>query len=101
MTKSQQDAEDVVQTVFLKLWKHQPLPGKERAWLALVTVNACRDLMRSFWRRKVSSLDKSISFSAPGEILSLKQFLLYQRNTVLRYIFITTKGIPVMRSVRC
>lgn len=66
-TRSSQDAEDIVQTVFLKLLKTQPMPGKERAWLAQVTVNACRDLMRSFWRRRVQPLDESISFSAPEE----------------------------------
>lgn len=66
-TKSPQDAEDIVQTVFLKLLDHQLMPGKERAWLAQVTVNACRDLMRSFWRRKVLPLDESISFSSPEE----------------------------------
>ena len=66
-TKSPQDAEDIVQTVFLKLWKQQPLPRKERAWLAQVTVNACRDLMKTLWRRKVLPLYETVSFSAPEE----------------------------------
>lgn len=69
VTRSPQDAEDIVQTVFLKLLngKHSPMPGKEKAWLAQVTVNACRDLLRSFWRRKTQPLDESIPFSAPEE----------------------------------
>lgn len=69
VTRSPQDAEDIVQTVFLKLMngKHRPLPGKEKAWLAQVTVNACRDLLRSFWRRKTQPLDESIPFSTPEE----------------------------------
>ena len=49
-TRSRQDAEDVVQTVFLKLLDGKsppPQPGKERAWLAQVTVNTCRDLLRT------------------------------------------------------
>lgn len=64
-----QDAEDVTQTVFLKLLEGgtQPLPGRERAWLARVTINACRDLMRAFWRRKTEPLDETIPFSAPEE----------------------------------
>ena len=68
-TRSPQDAEDIVQTVFLKLLdgKSVPMPGKERAWLAQVTVNACRDLLRSFWRRKIHPLDESIPFSTPEE----------------------------------
>ena len=74
-TKSQQDAEDVVQTVFLKLLDGKsppPQPGKERAWLAQVTVNACKDLLRAFWRWKTEPLDESIPFANPedGELFS-------------------------------
>lgn len=70
-TRSVQDAEDVTQTVFLKLLDGcpAPQPGKERAWLAQVTVNACRNLMRSFWNRKTEPLDENISFPAPEEAL--------------------------------
>ena len=44
MTGSAADAEDVCQTVFLKVLEKQPdlLPGKERAWLFQVTANECR-----------------------------------------------------------
>ena len=68
-TKSPQDAEDIVQTVFLKLLEGntRPLPGHERAWLTTVTVNTCRDLMRWNWRRKTEPLDESIPFSDPEE----------------------------------
>lgn len=67
--RSQPDAEDVTQTVFLKLLEGNtgPMPGKEGAWLARVTVNACRDLMRRFWRRKTEPLDETIPFSQPEE----------------------------------
>lgn len=69
VTRSPQDAEDVTQVVFLKLLdgKSVPEPGKERAWLARVTVNACRDLLRSFWRRNAQPLDETISFSSQEE----------------------------------
>lgn len=70
-THSRQEAEDITQTVFLKLLdgKHSPQPGKERAWLIKVTINASRDLMRSFWRKKTESLDDMDMdcFSAPEE----------------------------------
>lgn len=67
-TKSVPDAEDIVQTVFLKLLdsKNPPQPGKERAWLTQVTVNACRDLLRAFWRRS-EPLDESIPIEGPAE----------------------------------
>lgn len=59
-TKSVQDAEDVCQSVFLRLLERPPAPGKERAWLAQVTVNRCKDLLRSAWRRRCGSLDESL-----------------------------------------
>lgn len=67
--RSPQDAEDVVQDVFLKLidGRHPPESGKERPWLIKVTVNACRDLMRSPWRRKQEPLEE-IPFQQPEEM---------------------------------
>lgn len=58
-TRSPQDAEDVTQTVFLKLWERQPTlePGKEKAWLTQVTVNQCRDLLRFLRRHRWEPLD--------------------------------------------
>lgn len=72
-TRSPQDADDVTQTVFLKLLDGRPgpAPGKERAWLATVTVNACRDLMRSFWRRKTTPLEDDIAVYSSVEELAL------------------------------
>lgn len=68
-TQSPQDAEDIVQMVFLKLLegKTRPMPGHERAWLTTVTVNTCRDLMRWNLRRKTEPLDETIPFSDPEE----------------------------------
>lgn len=68
-TRSTYDAEDITQTVFLKLLDGCPPPrsGKERAWLNQVTVHACQDLMRSFWRRKTGPLDDTIPFAAPED----------------------------------
>lgn len=67
--RSTQDAEDVVQTVYLKLLetKRPPEPGHERAWLAKVTVNACRDLLRWRLRRKTEPLDEQFPFHDPEE----------------------------------
>lgn len=69
ITHSTYDADDVTQTVFLKLINGSPppQPGKERAWLNKVTVNACHDLLKSFWRRKIEPLEDSISFEEPEE----------------------------------
>ena len=58
-TRSVPDAEDVVQTVFLKALegKNPPRPGKERPWLSRVTVNCCRDLLRSWRYRRHDPLE--------------------------------------------
>ena len=68
-TRSRQDAEDIVQTVFMKLLsgRTQPMPGHERAWLTTVTVNSCRDLIRWKWRRKTEPLVDTIPFFDPEE----------------------------------
>lgn len=60
-TKSVQEAEDVCQTVFLKLMEQESItPGKERAWLMQVTANECRNLLRSSWWRKTAALDETV-----------------------------------------
>ena len=36
----------------------------ERAWLIRVTMNACRDLLRSLWRRRTVALDDIVECAA-------------------------------------
>lgn len=58
--KNYSDAEDVFQDVFLKyILYDKPFESgaHEKAWFIRVTVNACKDVLKSFFRRKVSSLD--------------------------------------------
>ena len=65
---NRQDAEDVLQEVFLKFLRHRPVFSAEeqrRAWLMTVTANQCRDLLRSPWRRRVGELNEAQSLSAP------------------------------------
>ena len=65
-TRSVPDAEDICQTVFLKLL-HAPNiePGKEKAWLMQVTANESRNLLRSFWRRNIGSLEEVLEDTLP------------------------------------
>lgn len=81
--QSWQDAEDVTQDVFVK-WatkgKQFADEEHERAWFIRVTVNLCKDQLRSSWRKKTSlhgdlppvfrQLD-STSHSLLREVLSL------------------------------
>lgn len=60
--QNRSDVEDVFQDVFLKYALHEAAfdsDDHERAWLLRVAINACRDLQRSFWRRKVFSLESA------------------------------------------
>jgi len=64
-TRSRSDAEDVCQTVFLKLLEQPDLmPGKEKAWLMQVTANQCRDLLRSAWWKRTVPLERAIQVPA-------------------------------------
>ena len=61
--KSTADAQDICQTVFLKLLTNPrrfDSPEHEKAWIIRVTVNACRDLVKSFFRSRTVSLDQLI-----------------------------------------
>lgn len=58
--KNHADTEDIFQTVFLKYMTTSPVfenQEHEKAWLIRVTINACHDLIRSFFRSKTVSLD--------------------------------------------
>jgi len=59
-----QDAEDAVQAIFMKLieGKAQPEAGKERAFLTSITINYCKDVLRSVWKRRVVPIDEEIEF---------------------------------------
>ena len=59
MLGSPQDADDAAQEVFLRLYlEEKPFGGPEhlRRWLLRVTVNHCRDLLRSPWRKRRVSM---------------------------------------------
>lgn len=54
--RNRADAEDVCQNVFLKLCTSAPTFCEEeqvKAWLITVAWNECRNLLRSFWKRRV------------------------------------------------
>ena len=59
--KNHADTEDIFQTVFLK-YALSPVAFEsqehEKAWLIRVTINACKDLLKRFFRSRTVSLDK-------------------------------------------
>ena len=77
-TGSRQDAEDVTQTVFLKLLERQPAleEGRERAWLFQVAANECRSLWRRLSRHRPGPLEEALTVAAqPEEEAVLEQVL--------------------------
>ncbi len=55
------DAEDVVQEVFMKLYittKHFATDDHVRYWLIRVTINTCKNLLRSSWKTKNVAFDQ-------------------------------------------
>ena len=63
--RSRQDAEDICQSVFLRLLDQKVLleEGKEKAWLLTCTANACKNHLKAFWRQNVQEMDESIVFT--------------------------------------
>lgn len=56
------DAEDVTQTVFLKAWEQKPDfrdSDHEIAWILTTTRNQCKDIHKSFYRRKRADLENA------------------------------------------
>ena len=59
--KNHADTEDIFQTVFLTYLlstKEFESPEHEKAWFIRVTVNACRDLLKSFFRSWTVSMEE-------------------------------------------
>lgn len=68
-THSVQEAEDVCQTVFLRLMEQKSImPGKEKAWLLQVTANQCKSLLRSArWKKTEPLEEQTIIFEKPEQ----------------------------------
>lgn len=93
-TRNREDAEDVMQNVFLKLWKHR---GKLEdnahvdKWLTRVTVNECRSLFR-FRRDTVSyeeieELCAAPSFTREQDLICVVMQLPREQRTVIHLYY--------------
>ena len=62
---SRQDAEDVCQSVFMKLLsgKRPPQAGREKPWLLTCTANACKDRLRAFHRKRTAAEEEGVVFA--------------------------------------
>lgn len=79
--RDRQRAEDVCQEVFLRIYNKQPeLPDErsEKAYLLRVTINICKDYLKSAWNRRVGYMPET--YDAPeagpgpeGEVVDSEQ----------------------------
>lgn len=66
--RSTHDAEDICQTVLIKLLRNTHTfesPDHEKAWVIRTTSNACKDVLRSSFRRTTVNLDVAQETAAP------------------------------------
>lgn len=66
--KNASDTEDIFQEVFLKYALSSVIfdsPEHEKAWIIRVTINQCKDLLKSFFRSRTVSMDKAAPLIAP------------------------------------
>ena len=62
-TRSQHDADDIFQEVFLRVTQHRPVfdsEDHEKAWILRVTLNCLKSHWRAAWRRHDVPLDAAI-----------------------------------------
>lgn len=91
-TRSIQDAEDISQCAFIKLMENidRIEAGKEKAWLAKVTVNACKNHVKFSWRRNEVSMESLIEFETADQSEIFEKIMGLQpkyRVVILLYYF--------------
>ena len=91
-THSSHDADDVFQEVFLRYLRAAHAVREEeprKAWLLRVTVNCCKKLHGSFWRRHTVALSEALPAqnSDEGELLGLLEGLPPKYRAVLHLYY--------------
>ena len=59
--KNNQDVQDVLQEVFLKRFYEAPTfenEEHEKYWMIRITINLSKNLLKSFWKRKVGTINE-------------------------------------------
>ena len=71
--KNHADTEDIFQTVFLKYILNENTfenGEHEKAWFIRVTINACNDLLKNFFRSHFVSLERIMDMAQPPNMSS-------------------------------
>jgi RNA polymerase sigma-70 factor (ECF subfamily) len=89
------DCEDVLQEVFIKLCYHAPdFPDSEsgKRWLIRVTINHCKNLLRSYWKRHKVDLEMAEEFTVEPEerevLLEIIRLPIKYKTVIQLYYFV-------------
>lgn len=93
--KSRHNAEDAFQEVFIKVFNKLNTfkrESSEKTWILTITMNVCRDMLRSAWQKRVMLNDELSSYEGHGEfeediIKKDEQRKLFQEITKLKPAF--------------
>lgn len=69
-TRNKSSADDIYQEVFFRYIKKTPqfeTENHRKAWLIRVTINCCKKMWTSSWRKKIVPLDETIVFETKEE----------------------------------
>ena len=91
------DAQDICQNVFLKLLQSDrrfDSEGETRAFIIRITINECKDVLKSGWRRRSVPLDELIEREGPflpeentGVLAAVQRLPVKYREAVYLYYY--------------
>ena len=91
------DAQDICQNVFLKLLQSDrrfDSEGETRAFIIRITINECKDVLKSGWRRRSVPLDELIEREVPflpeentGVLAAVQRLPIEYREAVYLYYY--------------
>lgn len=82
--KNLQDAQDIAQEVFISVLTKRPQfdsEEHEKAWLIRVTINRCKNHVKSFWNRHTEGLSEDLSYLPEEETGVMQAVLALPQNS--------------------
>ncbi len=81
--KNMQDAQDIAQDVFMSVLTKRPHFESDehvKAWLIRVTINRCKNHVKSFWNRRTEGLTEDLSYMPKEETGVMEAVLALPQN---------------------
>jgi RNA polymerase sigma-70 factor (ECF subfamily) len=95
--KNIQDAEDMVQDTFIKVMRGNPTFDNEehkKAWLIRVTINHCKNHLRTAWYKKTTQLNEDIVFTREeSEVMEAVSGLAEKYRSIIILYYVTGYSI--------